>query len=68
MKLTNEAVRTAIDDCLSGVADMPSVRADVLNQVRGEMKVKRKFSVGIIFALLLTLLMACSKLRVSVQE
>lgn len=58
MKLTNEAVRAAIDDCLSGVADMPSVRADVLNQVRGEMKVKRKFSVGIIFALLLTLLMA----------
>jgi len=57
-ELTNQAVRAAIDDCLSGVADMPSVRADVLNQVRGEKKVKKKFSVGVIFAMLLALLMA----------
>lgn len=57
-EITNEAVRTAIDDCLSGVQTLPSVRADVLNQVRGEVKVKKKFSVGIIFAMLLTLLMA----------
>lgn len=58
MKMTNEAVRAAIDDCLSGVQALPSVRADVLNQVRGEVKVKKKFSVGIIFAVLLILLMA----------
>jgi len=37
---------------------LPSVRADVLNRTRGEMKVKRKFSVSIVFAMLLTLLMA----------
>lgn len=57
-KLTNAAVRAAIDDCLSGVDSMPSVRADVLNQVRGEVKVKKKFSVGLVIALLATLLLA----------
>lgn len=57
-ELTNEAVRAAIDDCLSGASALPSVRADVLNQVRGEVKVKKKFSVSIVFAMLLTLLMA----------
>lgn len=57
-KLTNEAVRAAIDDCLSGVDGMPSVRADVLNQVRGEIKVKKKFSVGLVIVLLATLLLA----------
>ena len=57
-EITNEAVRAALDDCLSGVQTLPSVRADVLNQVRGDIKVKKKLSVGIIFAMLLTLLMA----------
>lgn len=57
-KLTNAAVRAAIDDCLSGVDGMPTVRADVLNQVRGEVKVKKKFSVGLVIALLATLLLA----------
>ena len=56
--VTNQAVRAAIDDCLSGVESMPSVRAQVLNQVRGEVKVKKKLSVGIVFAMLLTVLMA----------
>ena len=57
-ELTNEAVRAAIDDCLSGAEKLPSVRAHVLNRLRGEVKVKKKFSVGIVFALLLTVLMA----------
>lgn len=57
-EITNEAVRAALDDCLSGVQTLPSVRADVLNQVRGDIKVKKKLSVGIVFAMLLTLLMA----------
>lgn len=35
-KLTNEAVRAAISDCLSGADSLPSVRTAVLNQVRGE--------------------------------
>ncbi|MBQ7850291.1 MAG: DUF4179 domain-containing protein [Clostridia bacterium] len=56
--VTNQAVRAAIDDCLSGVESMPSVRAQVLNQVRGEVKVKKKLSMGIVFAMLLTVLMA----------
>lgn len=57
-QLSDQAVRAAIDDCLSGVEALPSVRADVLNQVRGEIKVKKKLSAGVIFALLLALLMA----------
>ena len=57
-KLTNEAVRAAISDCLSGADSLPSVRAAVLNQVRGEVKVKKKFSVGLVIALLVTLLLA----------
>lgn len=56
-KIDHQAVRTAIDDCLSGADALPSVRADVLNQLRGEVKVKKKLSMGLIFALLLTLLM-----------
>ena len=58
--MTNEAVRAAIDECLSGVGALPSVRANVLNQVRGEVKVKKKFSVSMIFALLICLLMAAT--------
>lgn len=65
-KLTNAAVRAAIDDCLSGVDGMPSVRADVLNQVRGEVKVKKKFSVGLVIALLATLLLAGAAMAGSV--
>ena len=57
-EMTNEAVRAAIDDCLSGAGALPSVRAAVMNQLRGEDQVKKKFSVSIVFAMLLTLLMA----------
>ena len=65
--LTNEAVRAAIDDCLSGVDALPSVRAQVLNQVRGEVKVKKKFSVGIIFALVACLLMAATAVAAGLE-
>ncbi|MBQ2952827.1 MAG: DUF4179 domain-containing protein [Clostridia bacterium] len=57
-EITNDAVRAAIDDCLSGAGDLPSVRAAVLNQARGESQVKKKISVSVIFAMLLTMLMA----------
>lgn len=57
-RINREAVRAAIDDCLSGVDALPSVRADVLKQVRGEEKVNKKISIGVIAALMLTLLMA----------
>jgi len=29
-------VRAALDDCLSGVDDMPSLRYDIMRKVRGE--------------------------------
>ena len=54
--VTNQAVRAAIDDCLSGMDALPSVRAAVLNQTRGEVKVKKKLSVGLVFAIVLMLL------------
>ena len=61
-KLTNEAVRAAIDDCLSGADALPSVRADVLNRMRGEIKVKRKLSAGVVLAIVLTVLMMSAAL------
>lgn len=61
-KLTNEAVRAAIDDCLSGADALPSVRADVLNRLRGEVKVKKKFSAGVVLAIVLTVLMMSAAL------
>lgn len=60
--VTNEAVRAAIDDCLSGTAALPSVRADVLNRMRGEVRVKKKFSAGVVLAIVLTVLMMSAAL------
>ena len=49
-------VRASIGDCLSGVDQLPSLRADIMRKARGEVKVKRKLSVG--FALLIVLVLA----------
>ncbi len=51
------AVRAAIDDCLSGLENMPSQRAAILYRVKGEQKVKRKFSIGVALALICVLMM-----------
>ena len=35
-------IKAALDDCLSGVYALPSMRADILRAAKGEMKVKKK--------------------------
>ncbi len=52
------AVRSALDDCLSGLENVPSRRTDILMHARGDMKVKKKLSVGFVLAIVLTVLMA----------
>lgn len=48
-------VRAAIDDCLSGVDQMPSLRLDIIRKARGEVKVKKKLSVGFVLVMILVL-------------
>lgn len=51
--LRDNRIRTAIDECLSGVEKMPNLQYKVLLKTRGEIKVKKKLSVGVIIALVL---------------
>lgn len=51
-------VRASIDDCLSGVDQLPSLRVDIVRKARGEIKVKKKLSVGLALMIILTLLVA----------
>lgn len=61
--VSNEAIRDAISDCLSGAQVLPSVRTAVLNEIKGEHKImKKKFSAGVVFAMLMTILMASAAL------
>ena len=55
-RIIQAKVRAALDDCLSGVDDMPSLRYDIMRKVRGEAVVKKKLSVGLIFAIVLILI------------
>ena len=48
-------VRTALDDCLSYVDDLPSLRYDIMQKVRGEKPVKRKLSISLVIAIALIL-------------
>ena len=48
-------IRSALDECLVGVVERPSLRNQVLKQVRGEIKVKRKLSFSLTLALFLLL-------------
>ena len=48
-------VHDALDDCLSGVDAMPSFRYDIMRKVRGETVVKKKVSLGLVFAIVLLL-------------
>ena len=51
-------IKAALDDCLSGVDALPSVRPDILRAVKGEKKVKRNLSKGLVLALVLILMMS----------
>jgi len=54
----HDNVRSAIDDCLSGVDQMPSLRSDIMRKARGEVKVKKKLSVGFVLLIVLVLAVA----------
>lgn len=57
-QLTPQAIREAIDDCLSGInTSLPSVRTDVLMHLKGEPRMKKKLSAGVVLAIVLMILM-----------
>ena len=51
--LHDNCIRSAIDECLSGVEKMPSLRYQVLQKTRGDVKVKKKLSAGLVIAICL---------------
>lgn len=48
-------IRRSIDACLPGLENRPYFEQDVLRRARGEVKVKKKLSVGLILAIVLIL-------------
>ena len=55
-RILGAEVRAALDDCLSGIDAMPSLRYDIMQKVRGETVVKKKLSVGFVLAMVLVLI------------
>ena len=52
----NNELRRVMDACLPGLEKRPDFDRDVLRQVRGEVKVKRKLSVGFVLTMILILI------------
>ena len=48
-------IRRVMDACLPGLENRPDFERDVLRQVRGEIKVKKKLSVGFVLVIVLVL-------------
>ena len=55
--ISDQAVRAALNDCLSGVEALPSRRDSILCAAKGEIKVKRKLNVGLALAIVLVMMM-----------
>ena len=53
-------LRRAINACLPGLEDHPSFEQDVLRYVRGEKKMKKKLSVGLVLAIAFVLMFAAA--------
>lgn len=62
------AVRSAIDDCLSGVSALPTLRHDILQRARGETKVKKKLSLALIVAVVLIMAAVTALAVVTIRE
>lgn len=61
MRETNrERIRRAVDECLSGMDDRPSLQTRVLARARGERRGPRRLSLALAVALLVTLLAAAA--------
>ena len=53
----NEKIREALASCLSGVDALPSQRADILRAAKGEVKMKKKLNLGLVFAIVIVMMM-----------
>lgn len=51
----NNALRAAIDDCLSGVTERPSLQGKVLNRLESKAKTQKKVSFAVVLAAVLLL-------------
>ncbi|MEG1015292.1 MAG: hypothetical protein RSI33_13700, partial [Clostridia bacterium] len=51
----NNELRRVMDACLPGLENKPDFERDVLRQVRGEVKVKKKLSAGLVLTLAIIL-------------
>lgn len=58
MKREENSIRREIDAELSFLDSRPSLHYEIMREIKGEKKVKRKISVGLVFALVLMLLSA----------
>ena len=66
--MTDNPVRSAIDDCLSGVLALPTLRHDILTKARGEITVKRKISLALVLAVVLIMAAVTALAVVTIQE
>jgi len=64
-RILRAEIHDALDNCLSGIDAMPSLRHDIMRKVRGETVVKKKLSIGLVFAIVL-LLAAATALAVTI--
>ena len=55
--VSDQAIRLALDTCLSGAEALPSRRAEILRAAKGEMKVKKRLNIGVVFAIVLMVTM-----------
>jgi cytochrome c-type biogenesis protein CcmH/NrfG len=67
MKISDQEIRQAVDHRLSALDDDPSRRARILRRIEkeGEPQVKKKLSVGLVFAIVLLLILAGVALALS---
>ena len=66
-RLLKAEVKSAIDTCLSGFDDMPSLRYDIMRKVRGETVVKKKLSVGLVLVIVLSLIVVSALAAIAIK-
>jgi len=64
----NNELRRVMDACLPGLEDKPDFDRNVLQQVRGEIKVKKRLSVGFVLVIVLVLVIATALALVTLRE
>jgi hypothetical protein len=64
----NNELRRVMDACLPGLEDRSDFDRNVLQQVRGEIKVKKRLSVGFVLVIVLILVIATALALVTLRE